>query len=130
MGTLLSAKVIYTYNYKLKMRISLIFVLIILLGVFTTAKRQSRRKLNFCKKNESGEFVHNCKTFKDSIKREIKCKIMQQICTRSKSLKSLFWFEKRGNLNNLVTWTIWSRLANRKKIFICHIVIQLLWETY
>jgi len=127
MGTLLSAKVIYTYNYKLKMRISLIFVLIILLGVFTTAKRQSRRKLNFCKKNESGEFVHNCKTFKDSIKREIKCKIMQQICTRSKSLKSLFWFEIRGNLNNLVTWIIW--LASRKKIlfFIYFLfVIQLL----
>jgi len=114
MGTLLSAKVIYTYNYKLKMRISLIFVLIILLGVFTTAKRQSRRKLNFCKKNESGEFVHNCKTFKDSIKREIKCKIMQQICTRSKSLKSLFWFEKSGILNNLKTWINW--LANRNKI--------------
>jgi len=116
MGTLLSAKVIYTYNYKLKMRISLIFVLIILLGVFTTAKRQSRRKLNFCKKNESGEFVHNCKTFKDSIKREIKCKIMQQICTRSKSLKSLFWFEKRGNLNNLVTWIVW--LTDLKKILL------------
>jgi len=114
MGTLLSAKVIYTYNYKLKMRISLIFVLIILLGVVTTAKRQSRRKLNFCKKNESGEFVHNCKTFKDSIKREIKCKIMQQICTRSKSLKSLFWFEKSGILNNLKTWINW--LANRNKI--------------
>jgi len=116
MGTLLSAKVIYTYNYKLKMRISLIFVLIILLGVVTTAKRQSRRKLNFCKKNESGEFVHNCKTFKDSIKREIKCKIMQQICTRSKSLKSLFWFEKRGNLNNLVTWIVW--LTDLKKILL------------